>query len=227
MFENLTPQMWGLIMTSTWQTLYMVFVAGFTAAFVGLPVGVALFVTRKGQIKENYSLNTTLSTIVNIGRSIPFVILLVAIIPFTKIVMGLFLGYKTFIGTSAAIVPLSVAAIPFYARLVEGALLEIPSGLTEAARAMGASHFQIIYKFFLPESLPSLLNGLTITLIAMVDYSAMAGVVGGGGLGYVGLQYGYQQYRPDILLVVVVILVIIVQIIQMVGDYLVNRCSKK
>ena len=133
----------------------------------------------------------------------------------------------TFIGTTAAIVPLTISAIPFMARLVEGALMEIPSGLTEAARAMGANNLQIITKFLLPEALPSIINSLTITLVSLVNYSAMAGTVGGGGLGYVGIQYGYQTYVPEILVATIVILVIMVQLIQTIGDHLVRYFNHK
>ncbi|AWX15748.1 methionine ABC transporter permease [Mergibacter septicus] len=221
MFEVLTPQVWGLIGEATLETLYMVFASGFFAALFGIPLGIVLFITKKGQIKENQKINFILSAIVNIGRSVPFVILLVAIIPFTMFVLG------TFIGTTAAIVPLTVSAIPFVARLVEGALMEVPSGLVEAARAMGATNLQIITKFLLPEALPAIINAITITLVALVNYSAMAGTVGGGGLGYVGIQYGYQTYVPEILITTIVILVIMVQIIQTLGDYLVSYFNHK
>ncbi|AWX13748.1 methionine ABC transporter permease [Mergibacter septicus] len=221
MFEVLTPQVWGLIGEATLETLYMVFASGFFAALLGIPLGIVLFITKKGQIKENQKINFILSAIVNIGRSVPFVILLVAIIPFTMFVLG------TFIGTTAAIVPLTVSAIPFVARLVEGALMEVPSGLVEAARAMGATNLQIITKFLLPEALPAIINAITITLVALVNYSAMAGTVGGGGLGYVGIQYGYQTYVPEILITTIVILVIMVQIIQTLGDYLVSYFNHK
>ncbi|WP_032093762.1 methionine ABC transporter permease [Necropsobacter rosorum] len=221
MFDVLTPQMWKLLFQATLETLYMVFTSGFFAALFGIPLGIVVFITRKGQIKDNPVLNNILNVIVNVGRSVPFVILLVAIIPFTMLLIG------TFIGTTAAIVPLTIAAIPFVARLIENALMEIPSGLTEAAQAMGATNFQIITKFLLPEALASIINAITITLVALVNYSAMAGTVGGGGLGYVGIQYGYQMYVPEILLATVVILVIMVQIIQMVGDRLVRTFNHK
>ena len=221
MFDVFTPRMWQLLWQATGETLYMVFASGAVATLLGIPLGVALFVTRKGQIKENIFWNNILGTIINIGRSVPFVILLVAIIPFTMMLIG------TFIGTTAAIVPLSIAAIPFVARLIENSLMEIPSGLSEAAKAMGATNFQIITKFLLPEAMGSIVNAITITLVTLVNYSAMAGTVGGGGLGYVGIQYGYQTYMPAVLLATVVILVVMVQIIQMVGDYCVHRLDHK
>lgn len=221
MFDVFTPRMWQLLWQATGETLYMVFASGAVATLLGIPLGVALFITRKGQIKENIFWNNILGTIINIGRSVPFVILLVAIIPFTMLLIG------TFIGTTAAIVPLSIAAIPFVARLIENSLMEIPAGLTEAAKAMGATNFQIITKFLLPEAMGSIVNVITITLVTLVNYSAMAGTVGGGGLGYVGIQYGYQTYMPAVLLATVIILVVMVQIIQMVGDYFVRRLNYK
>ena len=221
MFDVFTPRMWQLLWQATGETLYMVFASGAVATLLGIPLGVALFITRKGQIKENAFWNNILGTIINIGRSVPFVILLVAIIPFTMLLIG------TFIGTTAAIVPLSIAAIPFVARLIENSLMEIPAGLTEAAKAMGATNFQIITKFLLPEAMGSIVNVITITLVTLVNYSAMAGTVGGGGLGYVGIQYGYQTYMPAVLLATVIILVVMVQIIQMVGDYFVHLLNHK
>ena len=151
----------------------------------------------------------------NIGRSVPFIILLVAIIPFTRLVVG------TSIGTLAAIVPLTVAAIPFVARLAEGALMEVPAGLVEAAQAMGARRMQIIVKVLVPEALPGMLNGIIITLVTLVNYSAMAGAIGGGGLGDVGIRYGYQRFDGQIMLITVVILVVLVQVIQSAGERLV------
>ena len=216
MFDRLTPQVWQMILNATGETLYMVFASGLLAAVFAIPLGVLLFITQPGGIKENPTFYRILSIAVNIGRAIPFVILLFWIIPFTRIIVG------SSIGTTAAIVPLTVSAIPFIARLVEGALLEIPSGLIEAARAMGASNLQIITKFLLAEALPALINGMTITLVALVNYSAMAGIVGGGGLGDVAIRYGYQTNVPEILTTVVIILVALVQLIQFVGDRLVR-----
>lgn len=215
--DLLTP----FIIDATFETLYMVIASGISASIFGIPLGIILFTTQKGQIYSNPKLNKVLSLIVNIGRSIPFVILLVAIIPLTMFIMG------TFIGTNATIVPLSVSAIPFIARLVEGSLMEVPPGLTETARAMGATKLQIIVKFLLPEALPSIINALTITLISLVNYSAMAGTVGGGGLGMLGLQYGYQTYDPLILVIVIVILVLIVQIIQSLGERIAQKFNHK
>ena len=176
----------------------------------------ALHVTKPGQILARPRLQVLLGTLVNIGRSVPFIILLVAIIPFTRLIVG------TSIGTIAAIVPLTVGAIPFVARLIEGALIEVPFGLQEADQAMGAKPLQIIQKVLLPEALPGIINAITITLVTLVNYSAMAGAIGGGGLGDVGIRYGYQRFDPAIMLITVVILVLLVQLIQGLGDRLVK-----
>ncbi|KJG27343.1 ABC transporter permease [Photobacterium angustum] len=206
-----------LLIEALGQTLTMVFVSGVIGFVIGIPLGVTLHLTKKNGLLENTTVNNILGIIVNIGRSIPFIILLVAIIPFTRFVVG------SSIGTAAAIVPLAVGAIPFIARLVEGALLEIPSGLVEAAQSMGATPLQIIQKVLLPEALPGIINAVTITLVTLVSYSAMAGTVGGGGLGDVGIRYGYQRFDGTVMAITVVVLIVLVQIIQSVGDYLVKR----
>ena len=186
------PMMW-LLVRGVWETLAMTFVSGFFGFVIGLPVGVLLYVTRPGQIIENAKLYRTLSALVNIFRSIPFIILLVWMIPFTRVIVG------TSIGLQAAIVPLTVGAAPFIARMVENALLEIPTGLIEASRAMGATPMQIVRKVLLPEALPGLVNAATITLITLVGYSAMGGAVGAGGLGQIGYQYGYIGYNATVM----------------------------
>lgn len=210
-----------LIWGATWETLYMVGIAGFIGFAVGIPMGVILHVTKKGGLLANSFINLVLGAIVNIGRSVPFLVLMVAIIPFTTFLIG------KFIGTTAAIVPLTVGGIPFIARLVESALVEVPSGLIEAAQSMGARPLQIIMKVLLPEALPSIVNTITITLVTLVGYSAMAGTVGGGGLGDVAMRYGYQRYQPDIMFITVVLLVVIVQVIQMVGDKIARRVDHR
>jgi len=210
-----------LLIDALGETLVMVFTSGLIGFAIGIPVGVALHLTKDNGLLENRTLNKVLGTITNIGRSIPFIILLVAIIPFTRFVVG------SSIGTAAAIVPLTVGAIPFIARLVEGALLEVPTGLVEAAQAMGATPRQIISKVLLPEALPGIINAVTITLVTLVSYSAMAGTVGGGGLGDVGIRYGYQRFDGTVMLITVVMLVILVQIIQSTGDYLVKRSDHR
>ncbi|WP_435237505.1 methionine ABC transporter permease [Psychromonas sp. PT13] len=211
----------ALLFDALQQTLAMVFAAGLIGFLFGIPLGVLLHTTKKSGLLEELSFNKVLGTVINIGRSIPFIILLVAIIPFTRIIVG------SSIGTAAAIVPLTIAAIPFIARLVEGALLEVPSGLVEAAQAMGAKPMQIIIKVLLPEALPGIINAITITLVTLVGYSAMAGTVGGGGLGDVGIRYGYQRFDGTVMMITVVILVILVQIIQSLGDHLVKRVDHR
>jgi len=207
-----------LLFSALGQTIVMVFVAGLVGFVLGIPLGVMLHLTKGDGLLENKAFNKGLGIIVNIGRSIPFIILLVAIIPFTRIIVG------SSIGTAAAIVPLTIAAIPFIARLVEASLLEVPSGLVEAAQAMGAKPKQIILKVLLPEALPGIINAVTITLVTLVGYSAMAGTVGGGGgLGDVGIRYGYQRFDGTVMMITVVILVVLVQIIQSLGDYLVKH----
>jgi len=205
-----------LLIDALGQTLVMVFASGFIGFAIGIPIGVLLHLSKKNGLLENHILNKLLGMVVNIGRSIPFIILLVAVIPFTRFVVG------TTIGTAAAIVPLTIGAIPFVARLVEGSLLEVPSGLVEAALAMGAKPKQIIMKVLLPEALPGIINATTITLVTLIGYSAMAGTVGGGGLGDVGIRYGYQRFDGTVMMITVVILVFLVQIIQSVGDHLVK-----
>ncbi|MDE1472931.1 methionine ABC transporter permease MetI [Xenorhabdus bovienii] len=210
-----------LLAKGVWETLVMTFVSGFFGFVIGLPAGVLLYVTRPGQIIENGALYRILSALVNITRSIPFIILLVWMIPFTRLIVG------TSIGLQAAIVPLTVGAAPFIARMVENALLEIPSGLIEAARAMGATPFQIVKKILLPEALPGLINAATITLITLVGYSAMGGAVGAGGLGQIGYQYGYIGYNATVMNTVLALLVILVFLIQLSGDRLAKTANRK
>jgi len=210
-----------LLVDSLWETLVMVFTSGFIGFAVGIPLGVLLHLSKKNGLLESTGLNKVLGIVVNIGRSIPFIILLVALIPVTRFIVG------SSIGTAAAIVPLTIGAIPFIARLVEGALLEVPSGLVEAAQAMGAKPIQIINKVLLPEALPGIINAVTITLVTLVGYSAMAGTVGGGGLGDVGIRYGYQRFDATVMMITIVILVILVQMIQSLGDYLVKRVDHR
>lgn len=211
----------ALIAGATWQTLYMVAVSGLVGFAIGIPLGVILHTSKDGGLLANPRLNQILGAVINIGRSVPFLVLMVAIIPLTKLVVG------TFIGTTAAIVPLTIGAIPFVARLIEGALLEVPAGLVEAALAMGAKPRQIILKVLLPEALPTILNSVTITLVTLVSYSAMAGTVGGGGLGDVAIRYGFYRYDMNVMIVTVIMLIILVQIIQSVGDFIVRRVDHR
>ncbi|MFC3914979.1 methionine ABC transporter permease [Pseudaeromonas sharmana] len=217
----MSEAMINLLLSALGETLGMVGASAAFSALFGVPLGVALHVTKQGAILSHPMLNKLLGTLVNIGRSIPFIILLVAIIPFTRLIVG------TSIGTIAAIVPLTVGAIPFVARLIEGALLEVPAGLVEAAQAMGAKPLQIIGKVLLPEALPGIINAITITLVTLVNYSAMAGAIGGGGLGDVGIRYGYQRFDPAVMLITVVMLVVLVQLIQSIGEHLVRRVDHR
>ncbi|SNY96264.1 methionine ABC transporter permease [Halomonas sp. hl-4] len=210
-----------LIFQATLDTLYMVAISGVISTLLGLPLGVMLYVTRPRQILAKPALNHTLGIVTNVGRSIPFIILMVAIIPFTRMLVG------TSIGINAAAVPLTIAAIPFVARLIEGALNEISPGLIEAAQSMGATPWQIIVKVLIPEARGGIITGLTITLVTLVSYSAMAGAVGGGGLGDLGIRYGYNRFNPTVMLITVVVLVIMVQGFQSVGDYLVRKTDRK
>ncbi|WP_241585646.1 methionine ABC transporter permease MetI [Rosenbergiella epipactidis] len=210
-----------LLAGGIWETLVMTFVSGFFGFVIGLPVGVLLYITRPGQIKESQVLYRIISAVVNIFRSVPFIILLVWMIPFTRVLVG------TSIGLQAAIVPLTIGAAPFIARMVENALLELPSGLIEASRSMGATPLQIIRKVLLPEALPGLINAATITLITLVGYSAMGGAVGAGGLGQIGIQYGYIGYNATIMNTVLVLLVILVYLIQLIGDRVVRLVTHK
>ncbi|GIE74318.1 ABC transporter permease [Actinoplanes philippinensis] len=200
------------------ETVWMVGVSALLTAVGGLLVGVLLVLTDAGRLRP---LNVVLGAIVNVGRSLPFIILLVAVIPFTRAVVG------TTIGTDAAIVPLTIGAIPFFARIVESALREVPPDVVAAATAMGATRRQIVGKVLLREALPALVAGLTITVIALVGYSAMAGVVGGGGLGDLAIRYGYQRFETEVMIATVVALVVFVQLVQMVGDFLVRRLSHR
>lgn len=215
----MSGQMTGILVNGVGQTLEMLVVSCFFAVVLGLPLGVLLFVTRKYQIASSPIVNKVVGAVVNIIRSVPFIILMVAIIPFTRWIVG------TSIGTGAAIVPLAIAAIPFVARLVESSLKEVPLGLIEAAEAMGASPWQVIRKVLLPESRAGIVRGVTLTLITLVGYSAMAGAVGGGGLGDIAIQYGYQRFNGGVMLITVVILVVLVQILQWLGDLVANRLS--
>lgn len=210
-----------LLIAALGETMFMVFFSTLIASFLGLILGVILHITRPGQILPLRHLHKILEMVINAGRSIPFIILLVAIIPLTRFIVG------TSIGTTAAIVPLTIAAIPFMARLVEGVLMEIPFGLMDAAQAMGLNPFQIITKILLPEALPGILNSVIITMITLVNYSAMAGAIGGGGLGDIGIRYGYQRFDAMVMLITVLILILLVQVIQSIGHYLVKKVDHR
>ena len=209
-----------LLIKSFWETGYMVVASTVLASLIGIPLGIILTVTRNGHILPNAVINSVLGVIVNATRSTPFIILMVAIIPLTRMLVG------SSIGTTAAIVPLTISAAPFIARVIESSLLEIDHGVIEAAQSMGASPMQIIYKVLLPEALHSIVLGITLAVIALIGYSAMAGVLGGGGLGDLAIRYGYQRFQPDVMIVTVVILILMVQLIQFIGDTLSKKLNK-
>ncbi|CAB3814219.1 D-methionine transport system permease protein MetI [Achromobacter insuavis] len=217
----MSPQLIDLLITSLLDTLLMVGVASAIAVLVGIPLGVILTVTARGNMLEHQAVNHALGAVINATRSVPFVILMVAIIPFTRLVA------QTSIGTTAAIVPLSVAAIPFMARIAENAMREVDPGLITAARAMGASPMQIIMKVLLPEALPGLIAATIVTVVSLIGYSAMAGAIGGGGLGDLAIRYGYQRFQSDVMAAVVIVLIVLVQLIQSLGDRYVRRISHR
>jgi D-methionine transport system permease protein len=217
----MSPEMIRLIAGATGETLYMVAVSAGIATLLGLPLGVFLATSGKGELYAAPWVNRVLGVIVNATRSTPFIILVVAIIPFTRLIAG------TSIGTSAAIVPLTVAATPFIARLIEGAIREVDQGLIEAARAFGASPLQIVLKVLIPEALPGIVLGLTLAIVSLLGFSAMVGAVGGGGLGDLGIRYGYQRFMPEMMLAVVVVLIVLVQAVQSIGDRLSRRLNKR
>ena len=217
----MSPEMINLFQTSLLETLWMVGISAALGTLVGLPLGVLLVVTDRHGLLEHLPFNRALGILANAVRSTPFIILLVAVIPFTRWVVG------TSIGTTAAIVPLTIAASPFIARLVETALREVDRGLIEALLAMGATPWQVIRTALIPEAMPGIIAGLTITLVSLIGHSAMAGAVGGGGLGDLGIRYGYQRFLPDVMALVVVVLIVLVQIVQSAGDRLVRRLSHR
>lgn len=203
------------------ETFYMVAVATVIAGIIGIPLGVTLVTTSKGHILQNLFINRILGTIVNIIRSVPFIILMVAIIPLTRLIAG------TSIGTAAACVPLTIVAIPFLSRLVETSIRDVDYGLVEAAESLGATPFQIIRKVLLPEALPTIINNVTVLIVNLIGASAMAGAIGGGGLGDIAIRYGYQRFRPDVMLATIIILIVVVNLIQYGGDLASHKKNKK
>ena len=210
-----------LLLKALGETVYMVAVSMIIATILGVPLGVLLQTTKKGGILEAPALNKAVGGVVNAVRSIPFIILMVAIIPFTRLIVG------SAIGTTAAMVPLVIAAIPFIGRQVETSLTEVPYGLVEAALSMGATPVQIIRRVLLPEAMPSIIQQLTTVVISLVGESAMAGAIGGGGLGDLAIRYGYQRFRPDVMIATVIILIVLVQLVQFLGNLLAKRLNKK
>ncbi|GJD36085.1 methionine ABC transporter permease [Methylobacterium aerolatum] len=217
----MSPEIIDLVLKATGDTLVMVAIAAVLGTLFGLPLGVFLATSRRGELLSAPAVNAALGFVVNATRSTPFIILVVAIIPFTRLIAG------TSIGTNAATVPLTVAATPFIARLVEAAIREVDQGLVEAARAFGASPLQIVLKVLVPEALPGILLGLTLAVVSLIGYSAMVGAVGGGGLGDLGIRYGYQRFRPDMMLTVVVVLIVLVQVVQSLGETLARRVNRR
>ena len=203
------------------ETFYMVAVATVIGGIIGIPLGITLVTTSKGHILENRFINQILGTIVNIIRSIPFIILMVAIIPLTRLIAG------TSIGTTAACVPLTIVAIPFLSRLVETSIRDVDFGLVEAAESMGATPFQIIRKVLIPEALPTIINNITVLIVNLIGASAMAGAIGGGGLGDIAIRDGYQRFRPDVMLATIIILIVVVNVIQAGGDFASRKKNKK
>lgn len=208
------------ILEALWETLYMTGVSFVFSLVIGLPLGILLVVTRKGHLLENEAVFNILNIVINIFRSVPFIILMVAIIPLTRIIVG------TSIGTAAAIVPLVFYAGPYIARLIENSLLEVDKGVIEAAQAMGASPGQIIFRFLIPEALSSLVLALTIAIVGLIGASAMAGAIGGGGLGDLAITYGYQRFDTMVMLLTVAILVVLVQGVQSLGNLMSRRVRR-
>ena len=211
------PELWGALGETAWMVLWSFLLSG----VLGIAVGIALRVTAPDGLRPRGGVYRVLGAIVNVFRSLPFLILMIALIGFTRLIVG------TAYGPTAAIVPLTVGAIPFYARVVESALREVDAGKLEASEVMGATLGTTIWKVLLPEALPGILNSVIITLVTLVNYSAMAGAIGGGGLGDVGIRYGYQRFDPTVMLVTVVILVVLVQLIQSAGERLVKQCDHR
>ena len=221
MFQFLTPAMLDLLWCSLGETLIM---TGFSSLFTlifGLPLGLLLILTDRNGLLQNLAVNRVVGAVVNAFRSVPFIILLVALIPFTRLIMG------TALGTWASIVPLSIAAIPYYARMAEVSLREVDHGLIEAARSMGASRWTIIKEVLIPESMPGLIAGFTVTIVTLIGASAMAGAIGAGGLGDLAIRYGYQRFNYPIMAAVVAVLIVIVCLIQWIGDRLVQKVDKR
>jgi D-methionine transport system permease protein len=217
----MSPEILQLIAWSTLDTLTMVALSGAFGTLFGLPLGIFLATSRAGELFPAPAVNRILGLVVNATRSTPFIILVVAIVPLTRLIVG------TSIGTRAAVVPLTIAATPFIARVIEAAIREVDQGLVEAARAFGASPLQIVQKVLLPEALPSVTLALTLTVVSLLGYSAMVGAVGGGGLGDLGIRYGYQRFMPDVMAIVVIVLIVLVQGVQTVGELLARRFDKR
>ncbi|MFP2513387.1 methionine ABC transporter permease [Buttiauxella agrestis] len=213
--------LWPLLLDGTLDTLYMVGLAALFTVIIGLPLGVLLFLTRRDGVLPTPKLNQVIGSVVNVGRSLPFIVLLIALIPFTRLIVG------TTLGSTAAVVPITIGAFPFFARVVENALDEVDKGRIEAILSMGGNVWHIIGKVLLPEALPALLAGITLTVVMLIGFSSMAGVIGGGGLGDLAIRYGYQRFNDQVMIGTVVILVIMVQLVQSMGDRLVRQLAHR
>lgn len=213
--------LWPLLLDGTLDTLYMVGLAALFTVIIGLPLGVLLFLTRRDGVLPAPKLNQVIGSVVNVGRSLPFIVLLIAMIPFTRLIVG------TTLGSTAAVVPITIGAFPFFARVVENALDEVDKGRIEAILSMGGNVWHIIGKVLLPEALPALLAGITLTVVMLIGFSSMAGVIGGGGLGDLAIRYGYQRFNDQVMIGTVVILVIMVQLVQSMGDRLVRQLAHR
>lgn len=211
----------SMILDSTLETLYMVFFSTIFSLLIGFPIGVLLVVTKEGNIMERPKLNKVLEIVINTLRSFPFIILMICLFPLSRIIVG------TTIGSTAAIVPLSISAAPFVARMIEGALNEVDKGLIEASSSMGASNSIIIWKVMIPETMPHIIHGITVTVISLIGFSAMAGTIGAGGLGDLAIRFGYQRFKTDIMIYSVIVIILLVQVLQSLGNYLVDRIKKK
>lgn len=216
----MSPNMTNLLVKALGETLYMVALSAAIATVCGIPLGVILTITGKGHIKENAAVHKVLGSIVNALRSIPFIILMVAIIPLTRIIVG------SSIGTTAAIVPLTISCTPFISRIIESSLLEVDPGVIEAAQSMGASPMQIIWKVLLPEAMHSIVLGITLAVISLIGSSAMAGALGGGGLGDLAIRYGYQRFQADTMVATVIVLIALVQVVQSIGNKISSKLNK-
>ena len=210
----------SMIWTSTLETLYMVFFSTLFSLLIGFPIGILLTVTKEGNILERPKLNKVLDFIINTLRSFPFIILMILLFPLSRIIVG------TTIGSTAAIVPLSISAAPFVARMIEGALNEVDKGLIEASSSMGANNWTIIFKVMIPETMPHIIHGITVTVISLIGFSAMAGTIGAVGVGDLAIRFGYQRFKTDIMVYAVIVIIIVVQILQSLGNYLVYRAKK-
>ncbi len=214
-------QLWKLLGPATWETIYMVAASTLFALILGLPISVLLILTRKDGLSPNNGVFAVLDGIINVLRSFPFIILMIIVLPVAKVIVG------TSVGTTAVIVPLSISAAPFVARVMEQAFLEVDRGIIEAAKAMGSNNSQIITRVLIPEAMPSMISGLTMTIINVIGYSAMAGTIGGGGLGNLAIRYGYHRYETEILFAAVIVIIILVAVVQFVGSRLSSGINKK